>query len=102
MATYYEADRVNVTIGTIYKSGSAIVATTGTGSGRKSGQCHCGHPREQQDKRSGYWSKISRSNRQCQYDHRYTNNEQEADSAIVAIRENNKQQLELQESTVSR
>jgi pyruvate-formate lyase-activating enzyme len=28
-----------------------------------------------------------------------TDNEQEADSAIVAIRENNKQQLELQESS---
>jgi hypothetical protein len=43
-----------------------------------------------------------RHNQQRQYDHRYTDNEQEADSAIVAIRENNKQQLELQELTVSR
>jgi hypothetical protein len=46
-----------MTIGMIYiKSGSANVATTGIGSGRKNGQCHCGHPREQQTKRTGYWS----------------------------------------------
>jgi hypothetical protein len=36
------ADSVMMTIGTNYRSGSAIVATTGSGS--KSGQCHGGHP----------------------------------------------------------
>jgi hypothetical protein len=95
---------INVTIGRIlnYRSGSAIIATTGSGSEAdsamvairtitdyKSRQCHCDHRQATIGITRVDSVNETIDSRQCQYDHWYNNNYQ-ADSAIVAIRENNK------------
>jgi hypothetical protein len=103
-----------VTIGTIYKSGSAIVATTGSESkadsamvairiinSYKSRQCHCGHRQPSERYKQQSEKSLNRNEIRLlvhwggQQEYQVADsvnvtigNEQQADSAMVAIRGN--------------